>query len=148
MKITINSDSSFADTEITINCKSLSDDIEKIIAMIRMVYMKLTAYKDGQQYVLDAADIIYIDSIDRRTFLYTASGVYESSLKLYELEEKLIDCDFLRANKNCLFNTNYIQSVKPDLDRRIILTMEKNIMLIVSRQYSAAVKQKLEAYHG
>ncbi|MCL2600759.1 MAG: LytTR family transcriptional regulator, partial [Treponema sp.] len=68
--------------------------------------------------------------------------------RLYELEEKLADRDFLRASKNCLFNINRIQSIEPDLDRRLILTMEKGIKLVVSRQYSAAVKQKLEAYNG
>ncbi len=109
--------------------------------------MKLTGRKDGRQYILEAADVIYIDSIDKRTFLYTSNGVYESSLKLYELEAKLADRDFIRANKNSLFNINHILSIMPDFDRRLILSMTGDIKLIVSRQYAAAVKEKLEAYY-
>jgi DNA-binding LytR/AlgR family response regulator len=148
MKIKINIDDRYTGTEITIICNRVSDDVEKLLAVIRMLDMKLTGRKDGRQYILDAADIMYIDSTDKRTFLYTATDVFESSFKLYELEAKLVDRDFLRASKNCLFNISHIQSIEPDLDRRLILTMERGIKLVVSRQYSAEVKQKLEAFNG
>jgi len=92
--------------------------------------------------------VMYIESTDKRTFLYTAENVYESPFKLYELEAKLTERNFLRASKNCIFNINHIESIEPDFDRRLILTMSKDIKLIVSRQYSAAVKQKLEALNG
>jgi DNA-binding LytR/AlgR family response regulator len=148
MKIAINMDSRYTEMEITINCNRLNDDVETLIALIRIADIKLTGRKEGREHILDASNVVYIESIDKRTFLYTADGVYETTLKLYELEVKLIGCDFLRASKNCLININCIQSIKPDLDHRLILTLEKNITLIVSRQYSAAVKQKLETYHG
>lgn len=148
MKITINTDEQCTETEITVRCNRLGDDIEKLLAAIRVLDMKITGRKDGRQYILEIADLVYIESIDKRTFLYTATDVYESPLKLYELEEKLIDRDFLRASKNCLFNINHIHAIEPDLDRRLILTMERDIKLVVSRQYAGAVKEKLEAYHG
>lgn len=148
MKITIQTDEQCAETEITVICNRMSGDIEKLIAAIRMYDLKLTGNKDGKQFILDAADVLYIDTIDKHTFLYTKTEIYESPLKLYELEEKLIDRDFLRASKNCLFNINYIESIEFDSNRRLILTMEKQIKLMVSRQYMAAVKHKLEAYHG
>ena len=147
MKININTDDRYAETEITINCSRMGDDIEKLLAAIRMLDLKLTGRKDSRQHILEAADIIYIESTDKRTFLYTLADVYESPFKLYELEAKLADRDFLRASKNCLFNVNHIESIEPDLDRRLILTMAKGLKLIVSRQYSAGVKQKLEAYN-
>jgi DNA-binding LytR/AlgR family response regulator len=144
MKITINTDDQYAETEIIVNCDRLGDDIDKLLAAIRTLDMKLTVCKDKRQYVIDTADVIYIESIDKRTFLYTNTDVYESPLKLYELEEKLAGCNFFRASKNCLFNINHIQSIEPDL-HRLILTTAKGIKLIVSRQYAAAVKLKLES---
>jgi len=63
------------------------------------------------------------------------------------LETKLADRDFIRASKNCLLNINHIHSIEPDFDRRLILSMTGGIKLIVSRQYAAAVKEKLEAYY-
>jgi len=147
MKLTINTDERYTETEITVNCNRVSDDIDKLLAAIRLLDMKLTGRKDERQYVLEASDVIYIDSIDKHTFLYTSNGVYESSLKLYELEAKLADCDFLRASKSSLFNINHIHSIEPDFDRRLILSMTTGNKLIVSRQYAAAVKERLEAYY-
>ena len=74
--------------------------------------------------------------------------LYESPLRLFELEEKLIERDFLRASKNCLFNINYIHSLKSDLEQRLILTMENDLKITVSRQYSSIVKEKLEALNA
>jgi len=144
MKIIINTDDKCTETEITVKCNRISGDIEKLLSSIRMLDMKLTGHKDGRQYILEAAEIMYIESADKRTFFYTPIDVYESHFKLYELEAKLVDKDFLRASKNCLFNINHVQSIEPDLDRRLILTMEKGYRIMVSRQYSAVVKQKLE----
>ena len=144
MKITINTDDQYTETEIIVNCDRLGDDIEKLLTAIRTLDMKLTVCKDKRQYVIDTTDVIYIESIDKRTFLYTNTDVYESHLRLYELEEKLLGCNFLRASKNCLFNINHIQSIEPDL-HRLILTSARGIKLIVSRQYAAAVKLKLES---
>lgn len=147
MKITINTGNHYAETEITVNCRSMGDDIEKLLAAIRLLDMKLTGRKEGRTFILEAADVVYIDSIDKHTFLYTSSGngAYESPFKLYELEAKLANREFLRANKNSLFNISHIQSIEPDFDRRLILTMTGDIKIVVSRQYAAAVKEKLEA---
>lgn len=145
MKITIVTDELCPETEVTIRCGRLSDDVEKIIAAIRMLDTKLTGRKDGRQHIIEAADIMYIESTDKRAFFYTLSGVYETPFRLYELEAKLADRDFLRASKNCLFNINRVEAIEPDFDRRLVLTMEKGIKLVVSRQYAATVKQKLEA---
>jgi len=144
MKITINTDAQRAETEIIVNCSRLDDDIDKLIAAIKMLDTKLTVSKDKRQYIIETADVIYIESTDKRTFLYTNTDVYESPLRLYELEEKLAGCNFFRASKNCLFNINHIQSIEPDL-HRLILTTAKGIKLIVSRQYAADVKLKLES---
>lgn len=148
MKINITTDDQCTETEVTIKCNRLNDDIEKLLTAIRMLDMKLTGYKNGKQYILEASDIIYIESIDKHTFLYTQNDIYECSFRLYEMEAKLYDKDFLRAGKNCIFNINHVLSIEPDIDRRLILTMDKGVKIVVSRQYSATVKQKLEVYNG
>ena len=148
MKLTINTDERFSETEVIVNCSRINEDIEKIISALRMCDMKFIGRKNGEQYFIDISDVIYIESTDKRTFLYTSTDVYESPFKLYEFEEKLADQNFLRASKNCLFNLNHIQALKSDLEQRLLLTMEGGIKIIVSRQYSSAVKAKLEDYHG
>lgn len=70
-------------------------------------------------------------------------SVYETNLKLYELEEQLAKADFFRANKSCIINFRKILSLKTDFDRQIRVTLINQEQLIVSRQYAEYVKQRL-----
>lgn len=143
MKISINVDNSFKETEITINCAQMSDELEKVVASLRVLDFKLTGTKNNQTYILDASQILYIDTTDKKTFLYTKTDVYETALRLYELEQQLSTNDFFRAGKSNIINFNKIRSIKSDIDGRLIVTMENNEKLIVSRQYASYVKKKL-----
>jgi DNA-binding LytR/AlgR family response regulator len=109
--------------------------------------MKITGRKDGCEYILEIADIVYIENTEKRTFLYTLSDTYESPFRLYELEVKLVSLDFLKASRYCLVNMKYIKSIEMELNSRLIITMPRDIKLIVSRQYASEIKQKLESYN-
>lgn len=143
MKIEINIDAEITDTQITVSCRQLTPEIEKLMATLRMMDKKLTASKDGEIYLLDIAGIIYVETTERRTFVYTKSEVYESSLKLYELEQQLCDYGFFRAGKSCLVQLKYIKSLKMDINRRIKVTLENGEQLMVSRQYADDLKKRL-----
>lgn len=143
MKIQVNESSTHEEIEIVINCKSVNKDIEKMMAILRVLDLKLTGMKDKETYILEASKILYIDTVDKKTFFYTEKEVYETPLKLYELEEQLVTSDFFRASKSCIINFNQIKALKPDIDGRILVTMNNGERLMVSRQYALTIKQKL-----
>jgi Response regulator of the LytR/AlgR family len=143
LKIEINMDETIGETKITIDCNRITPQIEKLISTIRLMNSKLTGVKENQTYIMDVTKILYIDTVDKKTFLYTKSDIYESSLKLYELEGQLYSNDFLRANKSCIINFNQIQSLKADLDGKLLVTMMNGEKLFVSRQYAPTFKEKL-----
>lgn len=143
MKISINVDEAVKDIEITISCNRLTPEIEKMLATLRILDRQLMATKGEETYLLDVAKVIYLESVDRKTFVYTGENVYESSLKLYELEQQLDECGFFRASKSCLVQLKYIKSLKADINRRIRVTLENGEQIIVSRQYAEELKKKL-----
>lgn len=143
MKINIDIDPRYKETEITIHCAQMSEELEKVVASLRVLDFKLTGIKNNQTYILDASEILYIDTADKKTFLYTKTDVYETALRLYELEQQLSANDFFRAGKSSIISFNKIKSLKSDIDGRLIVTMENNERLIVSRQYASFVKEKL-----
>ena len=143
MKITININENISDTEIVINSRSLTPEIEKIIATLRILDQQIMAVKNDESYILDAARIVYIESVDRKTFVYTAEDVFETKLKLYEIEQQLCQVGFLRVSKSCLVQLKFIRSLKAELDRKIRLTLENGEQIIVSRQYADELKHRL-----
>jgi len=143
LKININIDPDIAETEVTIVARTISEELEKVMASLRALDFKLTGISHGQTHILDSAKILYIDTVDKKTFLYTETEIYESSLKLYELEQQLSTNDFFRASKSSIINFNKIKSLKSDMDGRIIVVMENKEKLVVSKQYASFIKNKL-----
>lgn len=143
MKITINIDPSLKDTEIAVNCSALTPEIESIITALRIMDSQMTVIKDDESVILDISKIVYIESVDRKTFVYTEKECYETKLKLYEMEERLCGSGFLRISKSCLVQLKYVRSIKAELERRLRLTLENGEQMIVSRQYADELKKRL-----
>lgn len=143
MKIEIDVKEEYQDTEVKIFCNHLTPDIEKIIATLRILNRQLTVKKEGEIYLLDVCEVIYAESIDKKTFVYTGTEVYESDFKLYELEQQLNQCGFFRASKSCMVQLKYIRSLKADINRKIRATLENGEQIMISRQYADELKRKL-----
>ncbi len=143
MKIDISVDDTAADLTISIVCKQLTPEIEKIIAALRMMNHQLPAWKDDEIHLLDTAQVLYIESVDRKCFIYTDGDVYESNFRLYELEQQLEECGFFRVSKSFLIHLQKIQSLKSEINRKIRITLSNGEQIIVSRQYADELKKRL-----
>ena len=143
MKINIRTDHEIRETEVNITCNQLTTEVEKILSLLRMMDKKITGMKSGQTYILDSNKILYIDTVDKKTFFYTRTDVYETPLRLYELEEQLEGTDFFRANKSLIIHLGHIKSLRTDIDGKILVTMTNDEKLYVSRQYAQDFKRKL-----
>lgn len=143
MKIEIIVDEKAEDLNISVTCKQLTADVEKILATLRMMNHQMIAKKDGETHLLDVARIIYIESVDRRCFIYTSDEVYESEFRLYELEQRLGEYGFFRVSKSFLIHLQNIQSLKADINRKIRVTMSNGEQIIASRQYADELKKRL-----
>ena len=143
MKINLDIDGKYDDTEVIIRAPHLNNDIERMVAMMRMIDMQIVVRKDNETYLLETDKILYIEAVDRKTFVYTNSENYESELKLYEIEKELIERDFLRISKNSIVNLRKIKSLKADVNRKIRITLQNGEQIVVSRMYSDELRRKL-----
>ena len=113
MKIEILIDEGATDLEISVTCRQLTPRVEKILATLRMMNQQLTARKGDEIHLLDIARVIYIESVDRKCFIYTDEDIYESDFPLYELERQLAEYGFFRVSKSFLIHLQDIQSKNP-----------------------------------
>ncbi len=143
MKITIQTAASVQETTISITCKEIAPELERLIEALRLSDKKLSVKINGEVHLIDLKQILYAEVVDRCTFIYTENGVFESALRLYELELMLSEHNFFRVNKSTLLNLNKIESLKSDIDRRIRVTLKNGYQLIISRAYAEDFKAKL-----
>ena len=143
MKIEIDIDETYPDTEVVIRANKLDSNVERLVAMMRMVNMQIGVRKNDETYLLDVEKILYIEAVERKTFVYTSDETYESDLKLYEIEQELLERDFFRISKQSIVNIRMIKSLKSDINRKIRITLKNDEQIVVSRMYSDELRRKL-----
>ncbi|MCR5386054.1 MAG: LytTR family transcriptional regulator DNA-binding domain-containing protein [Treponema sp.] len=143
MKITINVEPSAKETSLLVTCKELTPQVEKLLASIRILDKQITVKKDDSVFLINLEDIFYIEALERRTFIYTDKDVFDSEMKLYELESALAQYDFIRVSKNTICSLRKIKSLKSEVDRKIKITLENGYQIIASRMYADELRKKL-----
>lgn len=143
MKVTVEEDYGSNEVEVIIRCARLDGQVVRLVELLRLSDDRLIGVKDHETHILDAGQVLYIDTADRATFIYTADGVYETPLRLYELEERLTPREFMRVSKSMIINFDQVRALQPDLGGRMRLTMSNGEIVVANRQYVSAIKAKL-----
>ncbi len=129
--------------QVVIHCRQIDDEVMRLKCHIELFDKKLQAKKDNELHFINSFDVLYFESVDNRTFLYTEDDVLEVKQRLYELEVILSDKDFIRISKSQIVNINKIKSLKPELNRTILATMCNGEQLYISRKYVQAMRNML-----
>lgn len=143
MKIEIDINEEYSDVSVQIKAPRISQDIEKMISMMRMINMQLAVKRNDETYLLDTDRILYIESVERNTFVYTEDALYESDLKIYEIEQELLKQNFIRISKQSIINLRKIKSLKADVNRKIRVTLINDEQVLVSRMYANELRKRI-----
>lgn len=144
MKLIIDQSLEHQEVEITIKCGLIDENLERLIAQIRLFSFSIAGKKDGMSHLIRLEDVFYFESTDNKTFLYGEQDVYECSYKLYELEGHLASSHFVRISKSCILNVAKLASVRALLNGKFEATLANKEKLIINRHYVQALKEKIQ----
>ena len=82
VKINVRKIASDETEEVEIRCHEVNNSVREIVSFVKSRQGQLSGTLDGSQYEVPLTDILYIESVDSRTFLYTAKDTDESKQKL------------------------------------------------------------------
>jgi len=137
MQVTIRQDLE-SGTAVEIHCREITSETERLERYIRRFDERIIGSSEGQAHTIAVEHILYIEAVDKKTFLYTPGNVYETDKKLYELEEMLDGKTFFRCSKSVIVNLNKITKLKPEVTRNILATLTNGEVVVISRR---SVKQ-------
>ena len=129
--------------EALIRAQIKSDDIKAAIEILEGNQRKIPLIKDGNNVFIDVSALYYIESVDKKSFVYTKQNCYETRLRLYELEETL-GAYFLRVSKSMIVNLRKIKGVKSDISGRMEATLLNDEKIVISRSYVKEIKRRLD----
>lgn len=143
MKVTIHRDNSLSKDEVILQCTEENEYIDNIYNFISTVDKHIIAFNNDEKRVVGLEEIYYFESVDKKTFIYLQDSVLECSLRLYQIEEKLMVDNFFRATKSTIVNIRYIKKIVLMINRNLTVTLSNDEKLIISRRRVKEFKEKI-----
>ncbi len=142
-KITLQTVLPAEEEEIIVKCHAVSDEVLAVLEKLKSDEALMLGTLDGEVFRLPVKEIFYAESVDNKTYLYARQNVYETKLKLYEIEERFRATKLFRCSKSMIVNIAKIRSVAPSVNGRLEAKLQNGEIVLISRQYVAAFKQKI-----
>ena len=133
--------------EIHINCPEIDIHVNNLIDYIRQYSSSLAGTINGESTTVPLNTILYIESVDRRTFFYDEKRAFRSSETLSALEMKLDNSLFERISKSCIVNLTFIDSTYTAGNHKIGVLLKNGERLMAGRRYASSLVQKLRSYN-
>ena len=114
MKVDIQKVNSYEEEQAVIRAVQVTENIQTAIHALENSSLAITARSNGKTLFCPIDKIYYIESVDKRSFVYTRDDCLEVQYRLYELENTL-SRNFFRAAKAMIINMRKIKSVRAEL---------------------------------
>lgn len=129
--------------EVIIRYLHMTERVREIADCVNRQGQSLLASKDGEWAVLWPGDVIYLESVDGVTWLYTADAVYRTTDSLAALEARYAQEGYFRCSKSMVINIYRISHLKSEPGNRIRARMDNGEYAIISRRYAKELRSIL-----
>ena len=130
--------------EVIIRYREMTRQLEELLSLLRTPRQRLVGEKDGVQLVVDPSEILYIESVEGKTFLYTMQDVVKVEYTLAQLEQLLRGVNFFRCSKSMILNIDKVKALKSLASNRIDATMQSGEHILISRTYASEFRKRLK----
>jgi len=142
MKITTHIDKDVQETSIDICAKSTME-LNQAMEAIKNIDDALIGKIDEKIVQVFYHQILYFDSIDKKTFAYTQNQVIEISKWLNEIEVSMPP-HFFRCSKNSIVNLSKVKNFSPSFGSKILMNLVNGEKMFVSRKYVKGLYETLK----
>lgn len=140
MKITLREEAK-SEPEVIIIYPKMDDGIKSLVKKIRDMDVAFSVKDGDEQILLHINDIYYIETLERKTFVYTKDRVYRTGKKYSTFCDELEKYDFVPVSRSCILNVNVLESIKAIHNSRLEGTLRNGEKINISRTYMKDIKR-------
>jgi DNA-binding LytR/AlgR family response regulator len=118
--------------------------VERILSFLKTIDTRVECFTDESVKMINASDIYYIESLDKKTFAYCENANYLIKSRLYQINEKLSGSSFVQISKYCIININKLENFTPLANSHLMAVLTNGAQLYVTRKYIAGLMHALE----
>ena len=128
---------------IVIRYKEPNPTVNKIIGILEGGDGKLWGRTDSGSVSIKLDDVLYLESVDDKLFVYTTTDVARLDGSLNSFMSDVADDNFFRCSESMIINIGKVKALKSLSSNRIDATMEGGEHIMISRRYAAEFRKLL-----
>lgn len=144
MKIEIKIDEDCTETKIIVVTSKVSEEVNEIVKRLSSEQPQMIAgFKDEQATMLEPNQIYRVYASDGKVYAEAENGTHLLRLRLYEAEQRLAKCSFVRISNGEIINLKKVKGFDLSFAGTICVSLSNGTVTYVSRRYVAKIKQLL-----
>lgn len=148
MKLTARKDITLDNDYVDIRYRELTPKLHQIFQICENTGSVLLCEKDGATHKVDINDVLYIEFVDRKSYVCTKYDVFVISTALSKLEEMLNSEHFIKVSRMALVNLFKIKSVSSGLNLRRTVEMVNGEKIVITRHYRNVLAEAIQKLAG
>lgn len=130
--------------EVVLRYREKTREIEELLAYLNKRSHTLLCRKEGEELLIKPRDVIYLESVDGVTYVYTERDVLSTAVSLAGAEAEYGSDGFFRCSKSMVINLYHIERLRSEAGNRIDASMTGGEHVIISRRYAKALRRILK----
>ena len=144
MQVEIKIDDSYTEPKIIILTASMTEEVNDVMKKISENNPQIiSGSKNGKIEVLEQNDLFKLYASNGKVFAVTNSGEYALRLRLYEVEKRLNQSQFVRISNSEIINLKKVKNFDLSFTGTICVELINGTTTYVSRRYVSKIKKIL-----
>lgn len=148
MRLIMSEQQDLKNPEVTIAYSEMTASVKRVSDFVCRVDQTILCRKDSEEYAVPVTDIYYVESVDKKAFVYCETEVFQSNYRLYELENILTHAGFVRVSKSTILNIETLKGIKTLANSKLEAILSNGESVYVTRKYLKEIKEALLRRNG
>lgn len=145
MKVSLDIDSDYKETKVTIHCNEVDESIKEILDFLKGKKTEFLVGRDEEmQHILKPDDIHYFHTENEAVIAVTSNGSFTLKEKLYELEDMLPSTKFIRLSKSVIANLYELSRFEASFNGTLCVHFKSGAKEYVTRTFVSGIKEALK----
>lgn len=137
MKINEYMDAAIREDRIDYFYRKKTNEVREVLGLLKKYNHKLIGKTASSEVIFSLNEVYYFESVDKKTFVCLENEVLKIEATLSELEDAYYEYGFIRVNKSIVLNIYKINSLKPELNMKVIALLDNGEKVQINRSYKS-----------
>ena len=144
MKLIKTKERGLKENYLELHYDEINDETKELISRLDTTLSNVEGTYDEKHVSVPVTEVLYFDTVDRKTFAYTDKMCIEMRITLRNVLDNYSDAGLIRISKSAVVNVYKIDHLQGDINMRTTIFLKNGEKLIMNRGYKKEFMTELE----